>query len=279
MRKFKYHTTNLKCLIIVLMLATSSFFGLAQSRQEKTNTIIDKFKLIEDLKMSYGFQLETLNYLLSERDSVEFIELEKKVTDDEIARRINLAFSEAFSDEEVNAVYEFTQSSAFEKFFSSGKFYQIITSKFNDIEQEIKKLSTQINESGNKPIKVFEPIPVDRKNGFYATVDYNANEEDKNIKLDDKPSLTSNDILEVKKEFNSYTNQFEINVVFTKEGAKKFYLLTLDNIGKPIAVVIDKQIVSIPMVHSEIIGGKMSIVGDFSDDEMDTMIKKLKVKN
>lgn len=279
MRKFKYHTTNLKCLIIVLMLATSSFFGLAQSRQEKTNTIIDKFKLIEDLKMSYGFQLETLNYLLSERDSIEFIELEKKVTDDEIARRINLAFSEAFSDEEVNAVYEFTQSSAFEKFFSSGKFYQIITSKFNDIEQEIKKLSTQINESGNKPIKVFEPIPVDRKNGFYATVDYNANEEDKNIKLDDKPSLTSNDILEVKKEFNSYTNQFEINVVFTKEGAKKFYLLTLDNIGKPIAVVIDKQIVSMPMVHSEITGGKMSIVGDFSDDEMDTMIKKLKVKN
>lgn len=44
------------------------------------------------------------------------------------------------------------------------------------------------------------------------------------------------------------------------------------------AIVIAKQIVSIPIVNSEIIGGKASISGDFSEKEIDKMIEILREK-
>ena len=73
-------------------------------------------------------------------------------------------------------------------------------------------------------------IPIDKENGFYATVDYNYSTEKADIKLEDKPSLTPKDILEVKKVLSSYNDRPEISIVFTKEGAKKFmeYVLSED---------------------------------------------------
>jgi len=90
--------------------------------------------------------------------------------------------------------------------------------------------------------------------------------------------MTSKDILEVKKVYRSDNDQPEISIVFTKDGARKFYLLTKENIGKPIAIVISKRIVSMPTVNSEIIGGKANVSGDFSEEEIDKMIESLKEK-
>jgi hypothetical protein len=271
-------TKKMKFIVIVLILITTSFFSFGQSRQEKTDTIFRKLKLIESQKMNYKFQIEPLKYQVTGNDSIKIVELEKKITDDEVVRRLNIAFNEVLSDEEVNDIYHFIQSNAFEKFFNSGEINKIIASKFKDIDKEIEEITNSINEINEKPAKKFEPIAVDRENGFYAIVDYNFSEADKDIKLEDKPSLTSKDILEVKKVFSSYIDRSEISIVFTKEGAKKFYLLTKENIGKPVAIVIEKHIVSLPTVNSEIIGGKASISGDFSEKEIDKMIEILKVK-
>jgi len=271
-------TKKMKFILIVLILITTSFFSFGQSRQEKTDTIFRKLKLNENQKMIYEFQIEPLKYQVSGNDSIKIVELEKKISDDEVVRRLNIAFNEALSDEEVNDIYYFIQSSAFEKFFNSGETNKIIASKFKDIDKEIEEITNSINEINEKPAKIFEPVPVDRENGFYATVDYNFSETDKDIKLEDKPALTLKDILEAKKVYSSYNDRSEISIVFTKEGAKKFYLLTKKNIGKPVAIVIEKHIVSMPIVNSEIVGGKASISGDFSEEEIDKMIEILQEK-
>ena len=236
--------------------------------------------LIENQKQRYEFRLESLKYQASGNDSIRIIELEKQLSDEEIVKKISLAFDEVFSNNELNNIYIFIQTSAFDKFFNSGETYKIIASKFKDIDKEIEVITNNFsklieNEIVEKPTKIFVPIPVDRENGFYETVDYNYSTLDKDIKLKDKPSLTSKDILEVTKAISSYNDRPEISIVFTKGGARKFYLLTKENIGKPIAIVIAKQIVSIPMVNSEIIGGKASISGDFSEKEIDKMIEIL----
>jgi len=267
---------RIKLLSIGLILISITLISCGQSRQEKTESIINKLNLIENQKTNYKFQLEPLKYQAKGNDSIKIIELEKQLSDDEIVKRISSAFDEVFSDNEINDIYDFIQTSAFEKFFNSGETYKIIASKFKDIDKEIEGITNNFSETVEKPTKKFEPIPVERENGFYATVDYNNSTEDKDMKLKDKPSLTSKDILEVKKAFSSYNDRPEISIVFTKDGAKKFYLLTKENIGKPIAIVIDKQIVSMPIVNSEIIGGKASISGDFSEDEIDKMIEILK---
>lgn len=267
---------RIKLLSIGLILISITLMSCGQSKQEMTEAIINKLNLIENQKTNYKFQLEPLKYQAKGNDSIKIIELEKQLSDDEIVKRISSALNEVFSDNEINDIYDFIQTSAFEKFFNSGETYKIIASKFKDIDKEIEGITNNFSETVEKPTKKFETIPVDRENGFYATVDYINSTADKDVKLENKPSLTSKDILEVKKTFSSYNDRPEISIVFTKDGDRKFYLLTKENIGKPIAIVIDKQIVSMPRVNSEIIGGKASISGDFSEDEIDKMIEILK---
>jgi preprotein translocase subunit SecD len=225
-----------------------------------------------------------MKYQATGNDSIRIVEIEKQLADDVILKKISSAFDEVFSNNEINDLYNFIQTSAFDKFFNSGETYKIIASEFKEIDKEIEEITNNFsNSADNKivdlPRKKFEPIPVDKEDGFYATVDYTYLTEDKDIKLEKNPSLASTDILEIEKVYRNYNdNRPEISIVLTKEGARKFYLLTKENIGKPIAIVIDKKIVSIPKVQSEIMGGKVSISGDFSEKEIDKMIEKLKGK-
>ena len=271
-----------RLLTIGLILISIALASCGQSRQEKTIAIINKLNLIENQKQNYEFRLEPMKYQAAGNDSIRIIRLERQLSDDEIIKKISSAFDEVFNDNEINDLYNFVQTSAFDKFFNSGETYKIIASKFKDIDKEIEEITNNFNKSAeNKiielPKKKFEPMPVDKEDGFYATVDYTYSTEDKDIKLDNNPSLTSTDILEIKKVYSKYNdNRSEISIMLTKEGARKFYLLTKENIGKPIAIVIDKKIVSIPKIQTEIMGGKVSISGDFSEKEIDQMIEKLK---
>jgi len=264
--------------IIAVLLIFIILSSCEQDRQEKTIAIINKLKLVETQQTNYKFQLKPLKYQATGNDSVKIIEIEKRLTEKEITKRLINAFNKEFSDKDINDIYRFIQTNAFEKFFNSGEIYKIISAQFKDVDKGIKRITEQSSEKVENPTNKFEPIPIDKENGFYATIDYNYSTADKNIKLEDKPSITSKDILEVKKIFNNHNNQPEISIVFTKNGAKKFYLLTKKNIGKPIAIVIGKKIVSMPTVNSEIIGGKASISGNFTEEEIDKMIEILKNK-
>jgi preprotein translocase subunit SecD len=219
-----------------------------------------------------------LKYQATGTDSIKILELEKQLTDEEITKRIVLAFNELFSKQEIEDIYKFIQTTAFEKTFMSGETYNAISSQFNEINQEIKKIKDNLDDPIEIAVKEFKPIPVDKENGFYATIGYTHQTADADVKLEEKPSLTSNDILEIKKVYSNYNNKPEISIVFTKKGAKKFYILTKENIGNPVAIVIAKHIVSMPTVNSEIIGGKANISGDFTDEEIDKMIEILKNK-
>ncbi len=276
--------TKLFTIGLTLISIAIALVSCGQSRQEKTIAVIHKLKLIENQKQSYKFQLEPLKYQATGNDSIRIVELEKQLSDDEMIKKISSAFDEVFTEDELNDIYNFIQTSAFDKFFNSGKIYTIIASKFKDIDQEIERITNNFNKSVNRqipesPIAKFKPIPIDKEDGFYATVGYTFSTTDEDIKLEKKPSLTSSDILKIEKVYSEYhNNRPEISIVLTKEGARKFYLLTKENIGKPIAIVIDKKIVSIPKVITEIVGGRVSISGDFSEKEIDEMIEKLKGK-
>lgn len=266
-----------KLLSIGLIFISIALVSCGQTRQEKTIVIIKKLNLIENQKQSYEFQLEPLKNQARGNDSIKILELEKQLSEDEIIKKFSSALNESFSEDEINDIYNFIQSSAFEKFFNSNETNKIIASRFQDIDKEIEVITNSFSKIVEKPTKKFEPIPVDKEDGFYATIDNSYSTEDKDIKLENNPSLTSTDILEIKKVNNKYNdNRPEISIVLTKEGARKFYLLTKENIRKPIAIVIDKKIVSIPIIQTVIMEGKARISGDFTEKEIDKMIEKLK---
>lgn len=122
----------------------------------------------------------------------------------------------------------------------------------------------------------FTSIPVDRINGFYATTNYYTGIDFENIKLTEVPDITISDISNIKKSLN-YHGKPTLNITLTKEAGEKFYTLTEKNVSKPIAIVVNKKIISMPIVFSPISEGNLVLDG-ISEEEIDTIIETLTIE-
>ena len=69
-----------------------------------------------------------------------------------------------------------------------------------------------------------------------------------------------------------------IDIKLTKEGGNKFKILTENNIGKPIAIVLNKKLISAPRVLDVISEGRIQIIGNFSDEEVKEIVNAVKIK-
>jgi len=67
-----------------------------------------------------------------------------------------------------------------------------------------------------------------------------------------------------------------IDIEFNGEGAKLFAEVTGRSVGRPIAIVLDGNIISAPNVREPIPSGKAQISGDFSVEEVQDLVIKLK---
>lgn len=79
--------------------------------------------------------------------------------------------------------------------------------------------------------------------------------------------LTGADLTRSKVEFDSQTGKPVVGLQFNSEGAKKFQEITKRNIGSPLAIVVDGQIITAPRVQQEISGGNAVITGNFTLEE------------
>lgn len=59
----------------------------------------------------------------------------------------------------------------------------------------------------------------------------------------------------------------QVELEFSPEGGKKFAAITKRNVGKPLAIFLDENPVSAPVVNQEIIGGRAVINGNFGVEE------------
>ncbi|MDB5194436.1 MAG: protein-export rane protein SecD, preprotein translocase subunit SecD, partial [Parcubacteria group bacterium] len=76
-------------------------------------------------------------------------------------------------------------------------------------------------------------------------------------------------------EFNTQTQAPLVGLEFTSEGADLFAKITKENIGKPLAVILDGQVLSAPTIQGEITGGKAQITGVPSADQVKTLVRNL----
>lgn len=74
--------------------------------------------------------------------------------------------------------------------------------------------------------------------------------------------------------FNQTTGQPSVNISFNDEGAKIFEQLTAKNIGKPVAIFLDNQLIEMPVVQEKISGGQASITGSFTVVEARQMVAR-----
>lgn len=75
--------------------------------------------------------------------------------------------------------------------------------------------------------------------------------------------------------FNPNTGQPEVSIQFNDEGAKLFEKITSQNIDKVIAIYLDGQVISAPVVREAISGGTAQISGTFTPDEAKGLVGRL----
>ncbi len=271
----KIKTINRKNFFLILIFFSCITPNYGQEKKNNIYTIIDSLKLGENYKfMLVDSKLKPLKYEAEGEDSVKLLQLEKLLNDKEIYDRIAQGFMDMYTENEIDELFNFINSSAFTK-LNSPALSNYIQNKFEDILTELDRIYTNIHsdEDQYKPDAGFIPIPVDREDGFYVTIDYDPNKRNEDIILEAKPSITKDDILEIKKGTNNYP---EIDITFTEKGAGIFYRLTKNNLSKPIPIVINNHIIAMPIARIPISGGKISISGNFSDEEIERMIDKIK---
>ncbi len=76
-------------------------------------------------------------------------------------------------------------------------------------------------------------------------------------------------------QFNNTTGEPIVGLEFNPEGKALFAKITKDNIGKPVAIFLDGQPISVPRVNEEIKDGKAQISGNFKIAEAKTLVRDL----
>lgn len=66
----------------------------------------------------------------------------------------------------------------------------------------------------------------------------------------------------------------QINIEFNGDGATIFEDITARNVGKPVAIFLDNELIEMPMVQERISGGKAQITGKFTLDEAKKMVER-----
>lgn len=74
--------------------------------------------------------------------------------------------------------------------------------------------------------------------------------------------------------FNSVTHEPQVDIQFNSDGAKMFEELTTKDVGKPVAIFLDNQLIEMPVVQEVITGGKAQITGNFTVQSAQTLVER-----
>ncbi|HYC34488.1 MAG TPA: protein translocase subunit SecD [Candidatus Paceibacterota bacterium] len=75
--------------------------------------------------------------------------------------------------------------------------------------------------------------------------------------------------------FNPNTGEPLVDLTFNDEGKKLFAEITKNNVGKILAIFLDGQILSDPVIREEIREGKAQVSGNFTPEEAKTLVRNL----
>ena len=91
----------------------------------------------------------------------------------------------------------------------------------------------------------------------------------------DKAKIEGDAVQDARQDYNN--GKVEINMQMTPTGAKDWAKMTTENVGKPIAIVLDDLVYSAPNVNEPITGGTSSITGSYSVTEAQDLANMLKI--
>ena len=195
----------------------------------------------KELKIHEGLDLEGGSHLVYEADMAKVPEGERAErlsgVVDVIDRRVNaLGVSEPLVQEN-----------------KSGDNYRVIVELpgVTDVAQASQTIGETVKMEFREPNPTPDPANPDPLAAYKADTD-----------------LTGNDFKRATVTFNQQGGgEPQINIQFNAEGTKKFAEMTKRNVGQPIAIVRDNQVLTAPRVNEEITTGEAVITGGFALEE------------
>ena len=87
---------------------------------------------------------------------------------------------------------------------------------------------------------------------------------DEKLNVNKRVVVGGDNLINAKAAYDNRNNEAVVSFTFDRVGAKKFGRVTSDNIGSKIAIILDKKIISAPVVREAILSGSGQITGDFT---------------
>ena len=198
-------------------------------RREDLDFSAGRFYLKKDFDLVLGLDLAGGSHLVFEADTAEIEESKRKTAlqavRDVMERRVNL-----FGVSEPNV-----QSASFE-----GRDRIIVELP------GIKDTGEAVEVIGKTAQLVFAEVGSQEEPGIKPTF------------------LTGADLKSADVSFDRTTGTPVVAIEFTEEGGEKFASITRRNIGKPLPIILDEEVISSPIVQAEITGGSAQISGQFT---------------
>ncbi len=94
--------------------------------------------------------------------------------------------------------------------------------------------------------------------------------------VDGKPAMDGGAVSTAQENYSQNGSAAEVNLMMNANGASQWAQLTGQNIGKPIAIVLDGYVYSAPNVQNKIEGGSSLITGNFTIQEAQDLANVLK---
>ena len=92
----------------------------------------------------------------------------------------------------------------------------------------------------------------------------------------EKARLEGDAVKDAAQDYDQSTSKVEVKMIMNTSGSKIWSKMTEENIGKPIAIVLDNIVYSAPNVIGKIDGGNSSISGNFTTEEAQDLANILK---
>lgn len=140
----------------------------------------------------------------------------------------------------------------------------------------IKDPNEAVKEIGKTPYLVF----MEPKANYQEILDKNLKAMQANdltgIENPFQPTdLTGRFLERANMDFHPQTSEPIVSLKFNDEGAKLFEAITEKNIGKPVGIFIDNEMISAPTVQEKIAGGSAQITGKFTNKEAKDLANNL----
>ncbi|MEZ5690363.1 MAG: protein translocase subunit SecD [Rickettsiales bacterium] len=119
-----------------------------------------------------------------------------------------------------------------------------------------------VNDSVSADDIALGNVPVGTKILSGDEVDNNGNSP--KYAIDSRVMLSGDMLVDAHTTFDNQTGEPVVAFRFNHAGARKFATITSENIGKPFAVILDKKVITAPVIRSAILNGNGVISGNFT---------------